>query len=89
MPAMPRCAAPNATKVATVEIAHADDVEPRQIGLEAELARILVVEFGLDLDAGTPQQWHDRFQDPPLGERQNQSLVAAHGISFGSAEPRI
>src|SRR5215472_5765367 len=33
-----------------VEIAHAHDVEPGMVGLEAQLARILVGELALDLD---------------------------------------
>src|ERR1700733_4489482 len=61
-----------------VEIAHADDVESRQVGLEPKLARPGIVELALDLDPRAPHHGHDLIQDTPLGQRQDQRFVTQH-----------
>ncbi len=63
-----------------VEIAHAHDVEVPVVGLEAQLARVLVIELGLDLDARAPHESHDLTEDAALGQRQNQRLIRAIGL---------
>ena len=66
-----------------VEAAHPDQPEPRVRGGEAELARAVVRERGLRLDACARQQRRKLAGNPAFGQREQQAV--AHGT--GSRSP--
>src|SRR3546814_13251556 len=58
-----------------VEAAHTDDIEPRAVGGEAELAGAVVREGSLRLQPDMCQQRAQFGQDAALGDRQDEGLV--------------
>src|SRR3546814_13288268 len=70
-----------------VETADPDDVELRIAGRELQLARVLVEERILGLNAGTRQQRGYGLQDAALGKGQHELVVRGHGSPRRSPGP--
>src|SRR3546814_6765332 len=61
-----------------VEAAHTDDIEPRAVGGEAELAGAVVREGSLRLQPDMCQQRAQFGQDAALGDRQDEGRSEEH-----------